>query len=171
MKKAQINHIFGIIFAVIIIVTIVIIATKSIGGLLQDKCNADYIEFKNDIKTAFDKSKDYGVVDEYRLIAPCNFHTLCFIDAESMGLNSGYPETLPYQLRIVMDNAMNDQSEVLRNVFLFDGEEVRDTGLIEDLRIEEENKDYHCIPIKNGRFTFILQGRGRYVNLVTQDIS
>lgn len=164
MKKAQISQVSIIIFSLIIIVLVVVFATKGISGILKDKCNADLLKFNVDMKNAITQNKDYGVVQKHLLIAPCDYYQVCFIDstatkAELQNVDTGSDDLNKFLI------AVTDTGEVLKNVFLFDGNLVSDSGFIPELRLTND-RAYLCIYKKAAKFTFITQGQGRYTNLL-----
>ncbi len=157
MKKAQIGQTFIIIFSLLVISLIIFFATRSIGGILNDKCNADLIKFRTQIKNSITEYKEYGVVEKHMLSAPCDYFQLCFIDVDTTTLN-GIVNTGSDDLDKFLKIAVTPEG-VLNNVFLYDGDIVVDSGNVPNLHLD--NVPYMCIYKKSNRFTFITQGQGK----------
>ncbi len=159
MRRAQINQVFIFIMALLIIGVIVLVFSKSLLGILGDKCVADSVRFKENVIRSVALNNDYGSVHNMELFTPCDYHTLCLVDSRAIGspLEGVFPgET------IIKDSV---EDGVLTNVFLIKGEnEVRPVAYISQLHLytaEETPVLVLCNVTKGGKFKLITRGEGR----------
>ena len=156
--KAQTSQVFTIIFALIIMATIVLFATKGIGNLLDNKCTADYAAFASELKKTISDSKDYGSLLKHNPFAPCDYTYLCFVSSQ---VDSIDPKTPYDDLNTVMGNSIGTN-----NIFIYDGKEVKLVGYMDEIVMDS---DYFCIERKASRFTFITEGQGRTVKIQVKE--
>lgn len=164
--KGQISQVFVFLMALLVIGAIVLIATKSLGGLLGDKCNVDQINFKHDIEELIAANNDYGAINEVSISAPCQYTTLCLIDTatllssvESNNLKNNFSQNNVNKSKFfVMGNSVG--SQVRNNVFLIsgDGKITLDAGYIPQLLV---SGGYVCVDAPSGKFKLRTEGKGR----------
>jgi hypothetical protein len=170
-NKGQLNQVFTIIFVLVIMAVIVIFAVKGINGILKDSCNADFISFKGDLTNLISKNKDFGVINEHALFAPCSYYKICFIDS-TKPIGDGVTES-ENMLKQTLKNSYVD-GIYTNNVFLFDGDKVTPMGYFPEIqKIYNESNEivpYMCISQKSGRFNFITEGKGKSIELLFYDL-
>ena len=93
--KGQIaGQIFIYIMAIIVIGGMALIGYSAIKKIVTKSCDAEKASFKTDIAGLIEKYTSYGSVNKKTLKAPCEYDTVCFIDAsdvsakKSLGTNS-----------------------------------------------------------------------------------
>ena len=165
MKKAQLNQVFITIFALLIIGLVALFSAKGIGSLFENKCDADFVAFKNDLKGVVG-NKDYGVIKEHRMLAPCSYQTMCIISGDVTGnINLGdVGDLVGEEMQTLMSASIVD-GQLLKNIFLSDGDVVVDAGLIPEFRLSSDDGKYVCISRVNGRFNFHTYGKGPYLEI------
>lgn len=157
-KKAQINKVFMFIMALFIIGAIALIGVRSIAGIMEDKCMADFVIFRDTITAAISNNNDYGSVNYERISTPCKFHTVCFVDTriiqneDEQLTGDGFPGAF------LIKQSANDGVEA--NVFLVSDEEVREVGFVKQIQLENKN-NATCIRVKGGAYNLLLEGQGR----------
>lgn len=162
MIRGQISQVFIFIMALLIIGVIVIVFTKSLGGILGDKCTADVVKFNGRIIEAIALNNDYGTVHNEKITVPCDFHTLCLVDATSIGddLIGEFPG------EFIIKNSVSDG--VKENVFLITGEDIAvPSGYVSQLQLDDKTTAL-CIPSNGGKFDLLTRGQGR-MTLVSAD--
>ncbi len=156
-RKAQINHVFMFLIAIMIIGAIALIGMRSINGIMKDKCTADIIIFKNEITEKIASNNDYGSVNYEKISAPCKYYTLCLVDAQTIKnplllTGMGYPGE-----QIIRDSVKDG---VEKNIFLIGKDEVRSIGYVKQLKLSDPS-NVTCIRKKAGVFNLLLKGQGR----------
>lgn len=167
--KAQINMVFTFIVALLVIGAIVLIAVNMLGGTLQDKCSADVVVFTDSFRTAVRNNNDYGSNQQETFLAPCDYTTLCLVDARTLtnstingnfrDVATNFPGEAFIKDSVVFygDESLNAQT----NIFLIDNEGmVLDGGYSPQLSLANP-ANVTCITASQGRFTVIFRGQGR----------
>lgn len=159
MKQGQINQIFIYVFALFVIGALVLIAVRGLGGILEDKCNADLINFKDDLKKIISDANSYGSVDEHRFILPCKYDEIVFINTSlvtDQTVNNMY--TPPPDMPFVIKDSIESMAQT--NVFLVDGDTYVEAGYIEQIQIGGSDPVLRVAPA-TGSFTLRMKGLGR----------
>lgn len=178
-NRGQINLVFTFVIAIMIVGLIVVIASKAMNGLFEDKCNTDLISFRDDIISEIAANNDYGSINELRIKTPCDYTQLCLVDAAVM---SNYDQAKEIGRAIVgMDNSpgafvvgnmVGDQ--VKSNVFLIsqNGKYAIESGYAPqlvlgpvDASVLNFKNDVLCINSSSGYFRIKSEGLGRYTLL------
>ena len=174
-KRAQINQVFIFITAILVIGLIVVVATKSMGGLINEKCTVDLITFKDDVTSEISSNNDYGSRNEIRLSIPCDYTTMCLIDTSALT-----DDVKSYQVGVTM--AQSDlpgafiignsiKSQIKTNIFLIseNGEETIEVGYVEQLQLgftpNDPLSNILCVDATAGYFKLRTEGLGRYTKL------
>lgn len=174
-KKGQINQVFIFLIAILVIGLIVVVASKSMGGLMKDKCNTDLITFKNSITSEIAANNDYGSRNEIKLSSPCKYTTLCVVDtdvltnslADTIGGKIQYSGLFPGAF--IIGNSI--QSQVKTNIFLTtqDGKETIEAGYVKQLKLDVKPNDpltnVLCVNSSGGYFKLKTEGLGRFTKL------
>lgn len=159
MKKGQVNKVFLFIMAMMIIGAIALIGVRSINGIMEDKCTADFVIFKDSLAQAISNNNDYGSVNYERLPAPCKFNTLCLVDQSIIASGQGLSNSLEFPGSFIIKQSVNDGVEA--NAFLIgENDEVQEVGYIRQLQLQDPN-NVTCIKVKSGGFNLLLKGQGR----------
>jgi hypothetical protein len=163
MKQAQINMVFTFIATLIIIGVIVLVAVNLLGGTMKDKCTADMVVFSDKLKEALRTNNDYGAVNQQTFLSPCDYRTICFVDAKAItddvtrgtfqSTAGGFPGEA-----LIKDSV---GSAVQANIFLLDTQEmVVSAGFSPQLELENPH-NATCISARQGKFTLLFEGKGR----------
>jgi hypothetical protein len=158
MKQGQINHVFMFIMALFVIGAIALIGVRSISGIMEDKCTADFVIFKDKLTSVISNNNDYGSVNYERLSTPCKYHTLCMVDQSR--IENGLSLTVnDFPGAFIITRSVNDGVEA--NVFLIDEDGgVQEVGYIKQLKLQDPT-NATCIRVKSGAFNLLLKGQGR----------
>lgn len=174
-QKGQINQVFIFLIAILVIGLIVVVASKSMGGLIKDKCNVDLITFKDTITSEIAANNDYGSRNEIKLSSPCQYTTLCVVDAGVLE-----SDTNSYQAGVnvaakqfpgafIIGTSIEEQ--VKTNIFLVsqDGKETIEAGYVEQLKLNVDPNDplsnVLCVNSSGGYFKLRTEGLGRFTKL------
>jgi len=163
MKQAQINMVFTFLATLIIIGVIVLVAVKLLGGTMQDKCTADLVVFSDKLKEALRTNNDYGAVNQQDFLSPCDYRTICFVDAKAVtdGVTRGTFDSNAgnFPGEILIKDSINSGTEA--NIFLIDATGmVTSAGFSSQLTLENPH-NATCVAARQGKFTFIFEGKGR----------
>lgn len=175
--KGQINQVFIFLIAILVIGLIVVVASKSMGGLIKDKCNTDLITFKDEITTEIAANNDYGSRNEIKLISPCQYTSLCVVDTAILSGDAVKADLIGGQIQqlgsfpgaFMIGNSI--QGQVQSNIFLTtqDGKETIEVGYVEQLKLTVEENDplsnVMCFNSTAGYFRIRTEGLGRYTKL------
>jgi hypothetical protein len=170
MNRGQVNQVFIFIIAILVVGVIVIVGVRSMSGLIDDKCTADFVTFQDRLRDAVLTNNDYKAVNEAKLSSPCGYQYLCMVDSrhvkEGNLLNGFTGEKGSFIIR----DSVKDKVEA--NVFLVNAnDDVKEVGYISQLHTNEYNSNNNdgvlCVEAKSGRFRLRLNGEGR-TTLVTE---
>lgn len=170
--KGQISQVFTFIMALMVIGLIVLMATKSMGGLLNDKCDVDLITFKDSLQDELSSNNDYGSMNEIRIQAPCNYNILCLVDAtvidgEYLDAFSVSNAVLNSDMQgsFIISNSINDMTKT--NIFLttLNGEKTIPVGFVSQVEITHSDNSpisaVKCVNSTAGYFKLRTEGLGR----------
>jgi hypothetical protein len=168
MKRGQINQLFVWIVVALVIGATVLFGVRSIGGLLEDKCSVDLIQFEDTLANTIMLNNDFGSVNAQSIAMPCDYRIICMIDARSIDEQVSL-QIKPEQVDVVrsFDTLMQSSVEdgVEENVFIANTDEMIPAGYIPQLRLNEERdvtpNAPECVEISSGRLELIMEGLGR----------
>lgn len=166
-RRGQINQVFMFIMALLVMGLIVLIASKSLGGLIGNKCNVDLITFKEQIKEQIASKNDFGSITELNFKAPCDYKTLCVVDSSFLTMENIYPlsnyilnnpDIIPGSFMI----NMAVQNKVKNNIFLIndDGSKTIQAGYVKQLQLKNP-EEVICFKAVAGSFILRTKGLGR----------
>ncbi|MGV8141382.1 MAG: hypothetical protein ACP5NW_02995 [Candidatus Woesearchaeota archaeon] len=157
-KKGQIaGQIFIYIMAVVVIGGIALIGYRAVNTIISKSCDAERINFKGNIEDMIERYNSDGSVNKQSVKAPCEYDTLCFVDADRI-------HTPPSPLTGVCSNAMiNDsvRSGVEQNIFVISGKRTIPVGYSPLISLNSTNTNgCLCITQRNNNFNLVFRGRG-----------
>jgi hypothetical protein len=163
-KGMGIGQVFIFIISAITFALIMIFGYQSISQFIQSGEDVAFVQFKtgleNDIKKIY---TEFGSVriSEYNL--PIEYEQICFIDLDAKSdpeLCKEDPAACSIWEGADPEDGYNSVDE---NVFL---RPVAPHKIkVYDLEIDNDEKDYLCLPIANGGFSLYLEGRGDHTLL------
>ncbi|MBN1175308.1 hypothetical protein JXA48_01555 [Candidatus Woesearchaeota archaeon] len=176
-KKGQINQVFIFLIAILVIGLIVVVASKSMGGLIKDKCNVDLITFKDSISSEIAANNDYGSRNEIKLSSPCQYTMLCVVNTDVLTGDAVQADIIGGEIQqsgsfpgaFIIGNSI--QGQVKTNIFLTtqDGKETIEAGYVEQLKINSDQTDATsnvlCVNATAGYFRLRTEGLGRFTKL------
>lgn len=165
-RNAQINQVFVMIFAIIIIAAVALLGLRSVGSLLDDKCTVEMVTFKDKVIGTIADRNTFGSVSEERFSSPCGMATLCLIDQRAINRTGEY-RTAALASGVVQDNFIltnSIQDTVEKNIFLIDGDRTLPVGYSPQLQLETADRVL-CQDARSGTFTFIMSGQGRFTSV------
>lgn len=154
-KKGQIiGQVFIFIMAALIIGVIVLIGYNAISKTLSKSCQIEQISFKTKLESLIDRSNGYGSVTKQSLIAPCQYETVCFVDATEIGTANAL-DACPNKIiqRSVIDGD-------LKNIFVSTSKKTVPIGYAPLLRTDNPN-NCTCIKQKTKNFQLMMIGIGQ----------
>ncbi|MBN1645948.1 hypothetical protein JW868_02825 [Candidatus Woesearchaeota archaeon] len=163
-KRSQAQQAFVYIFSLLVIGALVVFGFQSIRSILNRGCEAEFITFKKDVESAIVPLGD-GSYQKVLLGAPCNAHTICFVDRGDINTADGNPNTA-FDSVDYPQIANSVKVMVQNNVFVV-GETVEPIGYNDYIILDETeyNDRPLCIDASFGRFELGLRGRGRNVQV------
>ena len=150
-KYGQIaGQVFIYIMAVIVIGGIAIIGYKAVVGISQKACQAEKATFKMDVEGMIEKYTSPGSVWPEKLKAPCDYDTICFIDAARIGKVN--PSKCDNK---IVANSIKD------NIFVVSNKITIPIGYSELVSLNSTDQDgCLCIAQRNKNFYLTLNGKG-----------
>lgn len=157
-----IGQVFVFIVAAITFALIMIFGYKAITGFLKSGEDVAFVQFKTDLESSIKKIyTEYGSVRIEKFTIPAKYKQICFVDLDK-----------PYDLSLckldqiacsVWEDSL-DYDHVDENVFLKPLAPVK----IKVNRISifsDDGKNFLCVPIYNGIFSILLEGKGDHTEL------
>ena len=152
-----VSQIFIFIITIITFALIMIFGFKAIIGFINDTQKIQLVQFKSDLENSIDQlHSEFGAVRKEEFFIPGDFKQICFIDLDY----TPNPEEAAALCQLnqiaceVWKESSGFESEE-ENVFLTPPAEAR----IKVSRIGLE-QGVLCVPIRNGKFSLMLEGRG-----------
>jgi len=178
-KGVGVAQVFIFMLAAVSFILILIFGYRAIQGFLSSGEGVQLVQFKTELDSSITKIyTEYGSVREENYKAPTHYQKICFVNLE-------YPATATdianlkkenFQAGLALEEARNFQiseqkseagyKNVDENVFLSPSTE-RLTSIKTKIGISIGNESdptaeypYACVPIRNGAFSLILEGKG-----------
>jgi len=160
-NKAQLNHVFTIIATLLVAGAIIAIGASSFGGLMKDKCTADFVGFKDDMLSAVKNDNHYGSVTGEEFRTPCDYSLLCLVDKDAVkdSLTLRMPDALDHQAQFLIKDSV--ESGVEMNVFLISSDETVPVGYSDKLVLDPNGEGILCIKPRSGKFSMVMKGQGQ----------
>jgi len=165
-RAGQINQVFILIVAVIVIVATIALGVRLLGFFQNTSCGVADAGFQEDLSQALDGGSVYGSRDEITLFAPCDAQELILIDSQAMSLQATTPVRTGDQ---TIDAAL--AAGVRTNAFVIIDGVAQEVGYDERIIVQRSptgglaTVPYLKVPSRNGRFTFLTEGFGRFVRV------
>lgn len=161
MKKAQLQHVFLYLFALVVIGALVIIGYKSITKITAAGCDAGKETFKSELLSLIDQYDSRGSQHLEKLSVPCGFNKLCFLDSDAI-LKSVPIST--NQLPKIIQDAQSSQAHT--NLWINQGTSWEAVGWSEKVEVGVEaasgiDPNWICISAKGNAFNVQFNGLGR----------
>ncbi len=164
-RRGQINQVFILIVAVIVIVATIALGAKLLNLFGDASCAAADSSFQRDLERALDGGSVYGSRDEIVLLAPCDAEELVLIDAAFLQA----PVTGNPTGDATIDAAL--RAGVLTNAFVIVDGVAQEAGYDERIIVRRTpqgpvaSPPFLKVPARQGRFTLLSEGYGRFVRV------
>jgi len=177
-KGVGVAQVFIFMLAAISFALIMIFGYRAVQGFLSSGEEVQLVQFRTELDSSIKKIyTEYGSVREENYKAPTNYQKICFVNLE-------YPATATdianlkkedFQAGLALEEARNFQineqkseagyERVDENVFLSPSTERLTQIKVYRISIGNESDTnaeypYACVPIRNGAFSLILEGKG-----------
>ncbi|HLC88644.1 MAG TPA: hypothetical protein VJG49_01275 [Candidatus Nanoarchaeia archaeon] len=160
-KGLGVGQVFIFIVAAISFALILIFGYKAITGFLKSGEDVAFVQFKTGLESSIKKIyTEFGSVRVERYLTPLTYSQICFVD-----MDKPYDPELCYFDQIACSvwqgtfEAGKGYEGVDENVFLTPPAPVKIK--VYRVSVEEENgKNFLCLPIKQGAFSVVMEGRG-----------
>ena len=160
-KGLGVGQVFIFIVAALTFALILIFGYRAIAGFLKSGEDVAFVQFKTGLENSVKKIyTEFGSVRVERYITPTLYSQICFVD-----LNQVYdPDLCNFdQVACSVWKQSSDSGKGYEgadeNVFLTPPAPVK--MKVYKISIEEKNgKNFLCIPIKQGVFGVVMEGRG-----------
>jgi hypothetical protein len=153
-KGQIIGQVFIYIMAVVVIGVIILIGYSGIKSFLVRGCQVEQITFKQDILQYVESQSGYGNSQRFTLSAPCGYETVCFVDADRIGVTA--PQ-ISCNYGFIKKSAI---SGVQQNVFLISKDRVVPIGYSSKIKLGLPDT-CACISSKNKNFYIKFEGEGQ----------
>lgn len=156
-RGVGVSEIFIYIITIVTFALIMIFGFKAILGVIKDTQKIELVQFKSDLENSVDRLySEFGAVRKEEFLAPNTHRQICFIDldyAPSPDEVAALCELDPIACEVWKESSGTETEE--ENVFLTPAAEAR----IKVSKISLD-KGFLCVPIRNGKFFLILEGKG-----------
>lgn len=148
MKRGQTQQVFIYLMVIIVVGAVLLIGYRSVDNILDRSCDVDISSFRSSLSSDLSQNTRTGRVasNDYRV--PCAYTTLCFIGQGANEDGDDYPAALKADI----------SAETGNNVFLLEGELVRESFSMETLTIDETDSGVLCVEAENNRFNARFEG-------------
>jgi hypothetical protein len=160
-KGIGVGQVFIFIIAALTFALILIFGYRAITGFLKSGEDVAFVQFKTGLESSVKKIyTEFGSVRVEQYTTPLDYSQICFVDMDA-----------PYDSNLcafdqaactVWESAMdsgNGYDGADENVFLTPPAPVKIK--VYKISVEEQNgKNFLCIPIKQGTFSIVMEGRG-----------
>ena len=160
-KGIGVGQVFVFIVAAIAFAMILIFGYRAITGFLKSGEDVAFVQFKSGLESDIKKLyTEFGSVRVERYSTPITYSQICFVD-----LDAPYDPDLCLFDQIACSvwketsDAERGYDGVDENVFLTPPAPVKMKVYRISIEDEEEN-NFLCIPIKQGAFNIVMEGRG-----------
>ncbi len=155
-KGLGIGEVFVFIVAALTFALIMIFGYKAIIGFLQSGEEVAFVQFKTNLESSIKRIyTEYGSVRVEQFTLPAKYSQICFVD-----LDAPYDSELcKYDLGACnLWEMSSSYASVDENVFL---KPVAPEIKVHKISIASpDGKDFLCLPVTDGQFTVILEGKG-----------
>ncbi|MDO8510848.1 MAG: hypothetical protein Q7S55_01655 [Nanoarchaeota archaeon] len=160
-KGVGVGQVFVFIIAALSFALILMFGYRAISGFLKSGEDVAFVQFKTGLESDIKKIyTEFGSVRVERYSTPVTYTQICFVD-----LDKPYDPELCQSDQIacsvweVASTSGKWYDGVDENVFLTPPAPVKIK--VYKVSMEEENgKNFLCIPIKQGAFSIVMEGRG-----------
>jgi len=156
-KKGQMaGQVFIYITAIIVIGVIALIGYNAIDKIVKKSCDADQATFKLDIENEIESRTSDGSVYMEKLNAPCEYDTICFVDASI--INSPVAR-VSFQCtnNTIIQNSV--RQGIQQNIFVISNQQTKQLGYSELISSTDPSKCL-CIKERSNKFYLTFSGRG-----------
>ncbi len=160
-KGLGVGQVFIFIVAALTFALILIFGYRAITGFLQSGEDVAFVQFKTGLESSVKKIyTEFGSVRVERYSTPLTYNQVCFVDMDK-----------PYDLELCSfdqvacsiwkgtSDAGKGYEGVDENVFLTPPAPVKIKVYKVSVEVES-GKDFLCIPIKQGAFSIVMEGKG-----------
>ncbi len=156
-KGMGVGQVFIFIIAAVTFAMIMIFGYKAINGFLQSGEDVVFVQFKTGLESSVKKIyTEYGSVRIKQFTTPTEYRQICFVN-----LDAAYNSELCQfdQAACSVWESSSGYDSIDENVFLKPTAPVKIK--VHEISIDpEEGKDFLCVPIKQGFFSVVLEGKG-----------
>lgn len=156
-----VGQVFIFIIAAITFALILIFGYRAITGFLKSGEEVAFVQFKTGLESSVKKIyAEFGSVRVERYSTPLGYNQICFVDLDKPYDDSlcNFDQVACSVWKIAAESGKGYEG-VEENVFLTPPAPVP----IKVYRIsveDKDGKDFLCIPIKQGAFSIVMEGRG-----------
>jgi hypothetical protein len=157
-SRGQVQQVFLILFAVIVIIATIYLSIKLLGGLTQSACEANDVALMRSIQSTLEENSAFGSRNEVAVSATCNALELCFVDSGALGQDISTSDAV---IRASVKN------NVQTNIFLRAKDSTVPVGFAQSVILRKPSdpaaKGIVCAPARSGKFIFSTEGYGRSI--------
>jgi hypothetical protein len=157
-KGQMAGQVFIYITAIIVIGVIALIGYNAIDKIVKKSCDADQATFKLDLENEIESRTSDGSIYPEKLNAPCDYDTICFVDASFINDPQKWSGFTCAENSIIKDSV---KQGIQQNIFVISNKQTKQLGYSELISISgtDSNKCL-CITERNKKFYITFSGRG-----------
>ena len=168
-KGLGIGQVFIFIVAAITFALIMIFGYKAIAGFIQSGEDVQFVQFKTGLESSIKKIyTEYGSTRIETFTTPAEYQQICFVDMDKPFDQSlcDKSQAACTVWEIAQDSSSKNKGydSVGQNVF-FKPTTSHKIKVHHISIAPEEGKDFLCLPIKQGLFSVVLEGKGDHTEL------
>jgi hypothetical protein len=153
--KGQIaGQIFIYLMAAIVIGGIALIGYGAITKILSKSCDAEKASFRTDMAEFIEKYTSYGSVNKKTIKAPCEYDTVCFVDASDVSAKSKISQCANPIIR----DSVNKGN--MQNIFVIANSVTIPLGYSDLVTLEDTYRGQNCLCIKQSNKNFYITFKG-----------
>lgn len=146
-SKGEVQQVFIYMMVIIVVGAVILIGYTAIDGIMDKGCSVERAKFISRLQNNLDKNTAYGNTQYVRLIPPCDYEKLCFIDTENPPSTTG---------NSIMDLEISQGTG--NNIFLVRTDTVEPILAVPKLSVHNK---YYCAEKTGNGWEVTMNGTGR----------
>tara|TARA_Y100000310_G_scaffold336539_1_gene421361 strand:+ start:654 stop:1286 length:633 start_codon:yes stop_codon:yes gene_type:complete len=182
-KGLAIGQVFIFILAAVTFALIMIFGYKAISGFISSGEDVAFVQFKTSLETSIKKIyTEFGAIRVEEFNPPVKYKQICFVnmdytegmdklkDLSPIAYDAWKTAQEDYENEKINnpDDPGSGYGHADQNVFLKPSAPAAIKVHQIHLEVDNEEKGFHCEPIRRGSFTIILGGKGSYTLISPQ---
>ena len=155
MRRAQLQHVFAYLAALIVIVSILYLGAVVFLKVKNSGCEVQKQSFITELEDDIIGGKTFGAFNIKDYSAPCAAEQICFVDVRDLG-SSSFNADISVLRESVRTNVQN-------NIFIIGNDRFETAGYVPNLVVQHPGEPL-CLNI-TGSVKLSIRGLGRYAQV------